>query len=237
MHKNIYVFSDKQWPEMSAGIINNAVQAVCKIKGSCSIVLTGGRGAERVYDAWANKLLPGLSLSFYFGDERCLPPENAESNYALAMRSLFKKGVPDQYNILRVYGEATNYEAEAERYGSLLPEEIDILLLSMGEDGHIASVFPGDVAMHTNNKRVAVVSGTKPPNPRITITPRLIAKAQQVFCLACGVSKSNTFTDIFQDAGDVISFPAKLVINGNWLVDRSAAEMIEKAPVVKNKNL
>ena len=227
MHENINVFSDELWPKMSASIINIAVNAVCKKKDRCNIVLTGGRGAELIYDAWQEILLTKSSLSFYFGDERCVSPEDSDSNYGMVMRTLFKKGIPYQYLIYRIIGETINYNSEAERYDSILPSEIDILILSMGEDTHIASLFPDDSASHKSNKRVAIVNGPKPPNPRISITPKLIVQAKQIFCLVSGSSKSDALFKVFQDTGDPLSFPAKLVQNGHWLVDRSAVKMIE----------
>jgi 6-phosphogluconolactonase len=236
-HQNIHVFPDEKWPGMSASIINNAVSAVCKEKGGCSIMLTGGRSAERMYYEWADLLLANSSLSFYFGDERCVSPDDPESNYGLVMRSLFTSGLPNQYKMQRVHGEAGDIEAEAGRYDLLLPKVINVLLLSMGEDAHIASIFPADTSIHKKNHRVAVVTGPKPPNPRITITPKFIARAEKIFCLVTGSLKSAALANVFQDKGDAISIPAKLVSNGNWLIDSSAAKSIEKELIVKKSNL
>jgi 6-phosphogluconolactonase len=120
-----------------------------------------------------------------------------------------------------------DYELEANRYEVILPNNIDILLLSIGEDAHVASLFPGDFSSQNSNSKVVVVTGPKPPNPRISITPKLIAQAKQIFCLVSGSSKSDALFKVFQDTGDPLSFPAKLVQYGHWLVDRSAAKMIE----------
>ena len=165
MIQNIKVFPDEIWAIKSAQVINKAVQSICKKKGSCCILLTGGRSAERIYIEWGNLLLSNYNISFYFGDERCVSPEDTESNFSLVMRSLFNKGVPKQYSIHRIYGEAIDHNAEVERYDSTLPLEIDILILSIGEDAHIASIFPNDVEIHKSNKRVELVFGPKPPNP------------------------------------------------------------------------
>lgn len=172
-------------------MIQDRVNSVLLEHGQCTVVLTGGRSAERLYTSWAR--LPEFSqtsgIRFYFGDERCVPPDHLESNYAMVMRSLFNRGVPNSCSVFRMEAEDSDREAAAQRYAEALPEKVDVLLLGVGEDGHIASLFPGSTALHEVGRRVLPVSGPKPSFERLTITPSVIAQARSVFVLAAGTAK------------------------------------------------
>jgi 6-phosphogluconolactonase len=106
-----------------------------------TIMLTGGRSAEALYKSWSrDSFFDHSKITYYFGDERCVPPKHSDSNYGMAVSALFPLGIPENCNIMRMRGEATDRSVEAERYSKLLPESVDILLLSVGPDGHIASL-------------------------------------------------------------------------------------------------
>ncbi len=229
MRKSIKIYSNKTWAEKSAKIIYSSIYTTCLEKGFCKILLTGGRSAEYVYNFLSDLLTSDLNLYLYFGDERCVHPEDPESNFGLVMRSLLKNNLSKNFKIFRIYGEAKDLELEVKRYETVLPDEIDILLLSIGEDAHIASLFPGDIKIHECDKRLAIVNGPKPPNPRITITPKLINSVKKIFCFASGYAKSRALSFVFQDRGDSLSYPAKLIVNCNWLIDISAAEIIKNS--------
>ena len=77
-------------------------------------------------------------------------------------------------------GEAADLEQAARDYGELLPDPLDLLLLGIGEDGHTASLFPGSPALGERSARVVVVTGPKPPNPRLSITPPVIEAAREI---------------------------------------------------------
>ena len=86
-------------------------------------------------------------VSFYFGDERCVTPDHAESNYGMAMKTLFPQSVPTGCAVFRMEADTADQEAATQRYAYLLPDLIDVLLLGVGEDGHIASLFPNNAAL------------------------------------------------------------------------------------------
>lgn len=144
---------------------------------TCHVMLTGGRSAAELYRTWAVSSKHHLNLNgvqFYFGDERCMLPDYTQSNYGMAMRTLFPDGKPGGVHLDRIEADSSDEEAAADRYAALLPEVIDVLLLSMGEDGHIASLFPYSVALRETRRRVVPVTGPKPPFQRLTITPPVI---------------------------------------------------------------
>jgi 6-phosphogluconolactonase len=106
------------------------------------------------------------AVRFYFGDERCVSPDHPESNYGMAMRTLFKQGVPKGCSVFRMEADGSDREAAALQYSEMLPDKIDLLLLGVGEDGHIASLFPGSEALQEVARCVMPIIGPKAPNER-----------------------------------------------------------------------
>jgi len=158
------------------------------------------------------------NVDFFFGDERCVPPEHEESNFGLAMRTLFRFGVPKGCDVHRIEADSKDKNSAATRYSELLPDSISLLLLSLGEDGHIASLFPGSPALHETRKVVPVI-GPKPPADRFTITPIVIDKAESIVTLATGEEKIHPFREALFSSGLVELCPARLVSHATWLVD------------------
>jgi 6-phosphogluconolactonase len=218
---NIKLFDAMEWPLRVAELIQDKIEAILVERGRCSVMLTGGRSAERIYSAWTE--LPSFrqvhDVQFYFGDERCVPPDHPESNYGMVMRTLFYRGVPAGCSVLRMEADDSDRQAASQRYSGLLPNQVDVLLLGVGEDGHIASLFPGGLALHEVGRRVLAVVCPKPPYDRLTITPSVIAQAGSVFVLAAGVAKSNVLTKALQEPSDFDTMPARLVLGANWLMD------------------
>lgn len=221
MCPEIQQFEPAEWPALSARLIQDCITAVVQENGKCSVMLTGGRSAERLYTTWAE--LPAFrqlsGVCFYFGDERCVPPEHPESNYGMAMRALFGRGVPPGCSVFGMAADDPDREAAATRYSEALPETIDVMLLGVGEDGHVASLFPGAVSLRETSRSVVPVVGPKPPNERLTITPPVIARARSIFVLATGAAKAQVLINAQQFADDFDEIPACLVLNATWLLD------------------
>lgn len=211
---------DAAWAIQAAKLIQDAINAVLRKQGVCSVMLTGGRSAERFYSAWAaNPAFQQLTgVRFYFGDERCVPPDHSESNYGLAMRTLFQHGMPAGCSIFRIEADDPERDGAARRYDAVLPDSVDVLLLGVGEDGHIASLFPGSAALREARWRVVPVTSSKPPYERLTITPPVIAQAKLIFVLATGPIKAAVLSKALQAPADFYSLPARLVLNANWLL-------------------
>lgn len=220
MDPQIYHLALTTWPSTAATLIMASVLQTCEALESCSIMLTGGRSAALLYEAWAE--LPEFSqlrnVYFYFGDERCVTPDHLESNYGLAMRTLFKHGVPPTCKVTRMAAEQDDRDAAALAYEFELPDKLDILLLSMGEDGHIASLFPNNRTLLKAHRRVIPVTSPKPPIHRLTITPQLIQDARKVFVLALGKKKQAIYEDAQRNPADVDAIPARLLLNRTWIL-------------------
>lgn len=213
---------------LAAGLIQDSISAFLREQGYCNVILTGGRSAERLYAAWSG--VPALrqltSVRFYFSDERCVPPDHSESNYGMAMRTLFQYGVPADCSVFRIEADDPDHEAAALRYGNVLPNTIDVMLLGVGEDGHIASLFPGSAALHETDRRVVHITGPKPPYDRLTITPQVIAQAKSVFVLATGPTKAAVLGKARQKSADFDALPARLALNSTWLLDAELPENV-----------
>jgi 6-phosphogluconolactonase len=214
-------FDPEQWAEQAAREVQGAVASVLSENGQCSVMLTGGTSAKRLYRSWAmmKEFVSLRGVRFYFGDERCVSPDHADSNYGMALRFLFADGVPETCCVLRVEAEDSDRDGAASRYGAQLPERIDVLLLGVGEDGHIASLFPGSSTLMERSRRVIHTLGPKRPFERLTITPPVVEGAKFVFVLAPGRAKADVLAKVFQKPGDVMGCPACMVLRGTWLLD------------------
>jgi len=191
-----------------------------------SVCLTGGRSASVVYknDAFID-LLNKRFMHVYFGDERCVPADHPSSNYRLARQTIFLEGIPESMSVHRIDGESCNLNEEAERYASLLPSEFDLIMLSVGEDGHIASLFPGgDLLTETKKKVAPVLNASKLPSKRITITPPVIVSAKNVIVMAAGREKGKILAQALKDPLVVSELPVRLTIGRTWVLDELAIE-------------
>jgi len=183
--------------------------------GNYCVALSGGRIAKTFSSAVANlakaRKLDFKSVHFFWGDERCVPPTDAESNFAIAQELIFTPLAIPETQIHRIRGEddpskaAKEAEAELRRFASASSDKqpvFDMIFLGIGEDGHTASLFPTEPAKMASNKAVyRAVTGTKPPPHRVTLGYPTIAAAQQVWVLASGAGKENALRDSLKADG------------------------------------
>jgi 6-phosphogluconolactonase len=199
-----------------------------------TVMLTGGRTAEAIYRHWA--LTPAFQrlegVHWVLGDERCVPCDHPLSNHRMVLESLFPAGIPASHRFEALFPAAQAIEggavdgtmvaerviaAAVERLDAALTESVDFLLLSVGDDGHVASLFPGGPALREHHRRViAVEHAPKPPPRRLTITPPVIARARRVVVLAHGPAKAGVRRRALQTP-DADSCPARLALHGRWL--------------------
>src|ERR1700730_11566070 len=146
-------------------------------RGVFRIALSGGNTPRPVYAEWARigKELPWDQMVFTFGDECCVPPDDAQSNYRMARESLFAPAAVPEKSVMRMRGEidpqlaAQEYQEGLDRLAAQRGEKVyrhDLILLGMGDDGHNASLFPGTAAFEEETRgRVAGVV-PRPSSPR-----------------------------------------------------------------------
>ena len=167
------------------------------------IAISGGRIAKDFFTSVARVAKErGQSLAnlhFFWADGRCVPPDHAESNYRSAAELLLTPLRASVENIHRLRGEeepelaAREAEAELRRFATTSNASqpvLDLVLLGMGEDGHIASLFPGESGEVMSSQAVyRIVTASKPPPRRITLGYPAIAAAREVWVLASGAGK------------------------------------------------
>jgi 6-phosphogluconolactonase len=218
-----------------------AVAAV-RARGRFSWVVAGGHTPEGLYARLATSYrarFPWAETEVYFGDERCVSPRSAESNYAMVRRSLLVRVPIPRGRVHRMAGEVRPPSTAAARYARRLgpvpsgtdPESawFDVVLLGIGPDGHTASLFPGAPSLRERRRPVVAVprSGQPPWVPRLTMTLPALAASREVLFLVAGPDKARALGQIFR-AGPrgTRRWPASCVRSRGpvrWYVDRSAA--------------
>jgi 6-phosphogluconolactonase len=171
------------------------------------VALSGGRIARAFFSAITAQAQASRAVldpvHFFWADERCVPPDDPESNFGIAQAVLFKPLQVQPTQIHRIHGEnapaLAAREAEEELRliapaNSASSPVFDLILLGMGEDGHIASLFPGEPPETKTSAAVyRVVTAVKPPPRRITLGYHVIAAAAQVWVLVSGAGKEEAF--------------------------------------------
>lgn len=194
-----------------------------------SVVLAGGTTPKATYRLLEASALAWHRVDFFFGDERAVPPDHAESNFRMA-----KEAIADRLGgsesaglrLVRMEADAPDMDAAARAYEALLPEVVDVLILGMGEDAHTASLFPGSPATSEHERRVVPVVGPKPPPKRLTITPRVIDAARNVLVLVTGAGKAEALARAAHGELDPTSLPIQLARRGTFYVDAAAASAL-----------
>jgi len=191
------VLRTKTFASDAANFIQTRARESIDERHQFRIALSGGNTPRSVYAEMAKRDLPWKKFLFTFGDERCVPPENDESNFRMANEAVFRPAsVPDS-SILRMQGEiepvlaAKEYEAQldvlAVKRGEIIYEH-DLILLGLGDDGHTASLFPGTEALSETERRVIANYVPKFNSWRLTFTFPLIFAARTV-CFLIGANK------------------------------------------------
>jgi len=229
----IRVFPDyESLSAAAAEFIRSVGDSAGRARGRFDLVLSGGNTPRRAYDVLAGRTRDDRAFwhgtHVFWTDERCVAPDHPDSNYGTAKRLLLDRvGIPEA-NIHRLCAEEPDREAVAERYGRIFPASPDLVLLGMGADGHIASLFPDSSALDERRKRFTISHAAAEPKERITMTPPVIEAARNVLVVVSGAPKAPAVARVFADEGDVRRTPARLVREATWFLDESAARELER---------
>ena len=207
-----------------------------------NILLSGGKTPSELFRRITKKYAENIDwerIHFWWGDERCVSPENENSNYKQAFDFLLSQISIPSANIHRIKGE-NNPEEEAVRYATEIKENInyrgenpvfDLVLLGLGEDGHTASIFPDELELFEDERVCAVASHPLSGQKRITITGRVLNNANRVFFLVAGANKAQRISEIMNDDEAAKLLPAYYIspTNGEliWFLDEAAAQKIQ----------
>lgn len=223
-------------------VIGAAKDAIAR-RGRFTIALSGGSTPKNLFSliaANAAASLPWDKVFFFWGDERHVPPDDADSNYRMARESLLSKLPIPEANIFRVPAENKDAEAVAEAYEQTLknffllkPDEVphfDLILLGMGPDGHTASLFPGTAALQEKSRLVVANWVEKLKTSRITFTLPVLNAARIIMFLVSGADKAPVLREVLEGGGGGEKYPSKLVRPSDgkliWFVDRAAASQL-----------
>jgi 6-phosphogluconolactonase len=202
----------------AADRVVEAIERARSERGVAHIALSGGSTPKRSYEMLAADGLDWSGVELWFGDERAVPPDDDDSNYKMVRESLLEPaGIPDE-QVHRMRGELDPEEA-ARLYAEELPERIDLNLLGIGEDGHTASLFPGDPKLE-DPAPVRAVHRSKPPPVGITMGLGVLRASRERIILASGEAKRDALAAVLR--GPDPAYPSSLV-DADLIVDEAAA--------------
>lgn len=209
--------------------------------GKFTVVLSGGSTPRAMLSLLAQKpfadSLPWSSIYFFWGDERCVPPDHADSNFRMAAEALLNKIALPPENIFRIPAEDEDHNRAAENYSMTLRQalnseapQFDLVFLGMGADGHTASLFPGTGALQIADQ-IAVPNFVEKLNAwRITLTANTINQARNIIFLVSGEDKASTLKEVLEGEFQPQIYPSQLIapVNGEllWMLDESASSFL-----------
>ncbi len=224
-------------------IAHVAGEAIC-MHGEFNLCMTGGRTPERTYDLLATRFelsVDWKEVQFYWGDERCVPPDDPSSNYAMANRTMLSKLKIKADQIHRMRGEdkpedaAREYEEELRTRLSLGEGEFprfDLMLLGLGTNCHMLSLFPGIPALHEQHRLVVPVEVEDQIRHRISMTAPVMNNSARIMFLVSGEGKAAAVKRVLEESDDPERVPAHLVAPKDgvvtWMMDKAAASLLSK---------
>ena len=215
-----------------ARVIREAIEA----KGSASIALSGGNTPRAAYTLLAKEPIDWSNVAVFWVDERAVAATDERSNYHWAKETLLDPAKIPAGQIHRMRGDAPDLDASAREYEAAIRTHVkskaggapsfDLLVMGIGDDGHTASLFPGETAVHETTRLVLSVPAKGDREARLTMTPPLIEAAANVIVLAVGKGKNGPLERAWRVNGPVDETPARIIrdVRGTiaWIIDRAA---------------
>jgi len=224
-------------PQPELRIVNDPAATVGELladqaKRGGSIVLTGGSAVGPAYERAAERAPDWGRVTLWWGDERCVPPDDERSNYRLAKETLLDRIEIPPRAIHRIRGELDPQAAADELDAELEGAELDLLLLGLGPDGHMASLFPGSPQLQVRDRRATHgPAGLEPWVDRVTFTLPTIQSALRIVFIVSGEGKADAVARAFGGdvSEDVPSSLARLAPVGvTVFLDEAAGAKLEK---------
>ena len=242
MDKNIKIFpTPYELAEMFAEEMVGMISESNKKGKSFTVVLSGGSTPELLFSLLGDHYAKSVSweaVHFFWGDERCVPPDDKESNFGMAKRKFFDKIEIPSSNIHRIRGEE-DPASEALRYSDEILTFTDdrdglplfnLFILGLGDDGHTASIFPDNTDLLISEKICEVAIHPLTHQRRITITGRVINNSDKITFLVAGKKKTGIVENIINKRPNAKNFPAYFIVpiygKLTWFVDKEAAALL-----------
>jgi len=237
---DLRIFKDRRaLDRAAAGLFVEIAGEAVQVRGKFLLALSGGSTPDGLYRLLAtgpyrNRIDWRKTLVFW-GDERCVPPDDPGSNYRQACETLLEHVPIPGENIQRIRGELEPAEA-AEGYARVLKRfaapglewpRLDLVLLGMGADGHTASLFPGSEVEAASPTLPVTANYQGRPARRVTLTPLVFNSARHILFLVAGENKASTLKEVLHGIYQPENLPAQRIrpVQGKlvWLADKEAA--------------
>jgi len=230
---DVYVYgSAAEVARAAADAFVACVAGVLADRATARVALAGGSTPKAMYRLLASpayrERVEWKRVEIYFGDERCVPPEHAESNYRMAREALLDHVPLGADRVHRIAGERPPEEAAAQYQQKLVrlgdPPRLDLVLLGMGPDGHTASLFPGTPVLKETRALAAAVYVEKFSSWRVTLTAPVLSAAAHVIITAVGDEKADALMLALTKLEGTVPIQLVHAVDQRWLVDGAAAE-------------
>jgi 6-phosphogluconolactonase len=223
-------------PEALARRFEDQARSALEARGRFAVAVPGGSVATACFPRLAACAVDWPRVELFWGDERGVPATDPDSNFALALTLWLDKVPLDPQRVHRLRGEREDLTAAAAEYEVELlrtlgdPPRLDLVVLGVGPDGHVCSLFPGASLLHERSRWVAAVHDSpKPPQRRLTMTLPALLAARDVVIVALGDAKAEVVKAALEDQGSElpVALVARRASQGLFLLDEAAASLLE----------
>lgn len=218
--------------------VAKAISESIRERGRAVVALSGGETPKAAYAKLSQAKIDWTKVELLFVDERAVPPSSDRSNYHMVKTALIDPAKVPEENVHRMPADASDLAQAAREYAQVVTKvagrgasipQIDVIVLGIGEDGHMASLFPGDPAIDVTDRHVIDVAADGAREARLTLSAPIIEAARAAFILAVGAKKTPALEKVWAVSGQASAVPARIVrnIRGSvmWIIDKSAGGM------------
>jgi 6-phosphogluconolactonase len=244
--RTIRTFADvESLSEEAAREFVRCVREAIAARDQFTVALSGGSTPKRLYqllagEAFRNQVDWGR-VEIFWGDERCVPPDDPQSNYRMAREAMLAHLPIPAEHIHRMEAERPDRDAAARAYQDTIarvfygkptgpePPALDLVLLGMGPDGHTASLFPHTDALRETMRWVVPNHVPQLNTDRLTLTRPILNRAREVLFLVAGADKAERLVEVLTGPADPMRLPSQSIQPAGqllWFVDRAAAERL-----------
>jgi 6-phosphogluconolactonase len=243
MHIAVYPDTNTLSQEAAQFIVRLASECIVT-RGRFSIALSGGSTPKVLYGLLGSELyrdqIDWSKVDIFWSDERCVPPDSADSNYHMAREVLLSRVPLSPQQVHRMPADQPDHDAAAQAYTHEMRQSFgtdgiphfDLIQLGMGPEGHTASLFPHQASLHEQQRLVMYVNVPKPPPERLTFTPPILNAARHVLFLVTGAEKADAVQAVLEGEYNPDEYPAQIVRPPSgevvWMLDEAAASKLKR---------
>jgi 6-phosphogluconolactonase len=243
MHIAVYPDTNTLSQQAAQFIVRLANESIVT-RGRFSIALSGGSTPKVLYGLLGSEpyrdQIDWSKVDIFWSDERCVPPDSADSNYHMAREVLLSRVPLSPQQVRRMPADQPDHDAAAQAYthemrqsfGTSGIPHFDLIQLGMGPEGHTASLFPHQASLHEQQRLVIYVNVPKPPPPRLTFTPPILNAARHVLFLVTGAEKADAVQAVLEGDYNPEEYPAQIVRPASgevvWMLDEAAAGKLKR---------